>query len=142
MLSRALGGLQLLIWLLGFNAEIPCGVSSMYTVRPNLHAVLGPGRYTHLNAGEVESTASGWFLCSAFHTIRRWYRAGLALPCLVFFFAGEVECQMGPDMLLNKQAPQSGALVINNFVFQAPRCALGTLLSCLAVHEHVVAGTC
>ena len=79
--------------------------------------------------------------CAA-HFTRRWYRAGLALPCLVFFFAGEVECQMGPDMLLNKQSPQSGALVINNFVFQAPRCALGTLLSCLAVHEHVVAGTC
>ena len=83
--------------LLGFNAEIPCRVSSMYAVRPNLHAVLGPGRDTHLNAGEVESTASGWFLCSAFHTIRRWYQAGLALPRLVFFFAGEVECQMGPD---------------------------------------------
>ena len=77
----------------------------MYAVRPNLHAVLGPGRYTHLNAGEVESTASGWFLCSAFHTIRRWYRAGLALPRLVFFFAGEVECQLGPDMLIEQARP-------------------------------------
>ena len=105
MLSRALGGLQLLIRLLGFNAEIPCRVSSMYAVRPNLHAVLGPGRDTHLNVGDVESTASGWFLCSAFHTIRRWYWAGLALPCLVFFFAGEVECQMGPDMLFEQAGP-------------------------------------
>ena len=142
MLSRALGGLKLLIRLLGFNAEIPCRVSSMYTVRLHLHAVLGPGRYTHLNAGEVESTASGWFLCSAFHTIRRWYRAGLALPRLVFFFAGEVECQMGPDMLLEQAGPQSDPLLMNNFVFQAPRCALGILLSCLPVHEYVVAGTC
>ena len=101
---------------LGLDAETPCRVSSMYAVRPNLHAVLGPGRYTHLNVGEVESTASGWFLCSTFHTIRRWYRAGLALPCLVFFFAW-LNVRWGQTCYLNKQAPQSDALVINNFVF-------------------------
>ena len=79
----------------------------MYAVRPDLHAVLGAGRDTHLNAGEVESTASGWFLCSAFHMIRRWYRAGLALPCLVFFFAGVLECQMGARGMMRARGGKS-----------------------------------
>ena len=76
----------------------------MYVVRPNLHAVSGPGRNTHLNAGEVESTASGWVLCSALHTIRR---TGLDWLFLVSssFFAGEVECQMGPDILCEQAGP-------------------------------------
>ena len=76
----------------------------MYTVRPDLHAVLGPGRDSHLRAGVVESTASGWFLCSISTRVHS-SRSGLALSRLVFFLAGVVECQMGPVMLLNKQAP-------------------------------------
>ncbi len=59
----------------------------------------GARRDTHLNAGEVESTGSGWFLRSVFYTIRRWYRAGLALLRFVVLFVGEVECLMGPYML-------------------------------------------
>ena len=34
----------------------------------------------------------------------------------------------GQTCYLNKQAPQSDPLVINNFVSQAPRCALGILV--------------
>ena len=96
---RALRELHLLIR--GFNAEIPCRVSSMYAVRPDLHAVLGPGQDSHLRAGVVESTASGWFLCSISTRVRS-SRSGLALPRLVFFLAGVVECQMGPGMLFEQ----------------------------------------
>ena len=89
---------------MGFNAEIPWRVSSIYAVRPNLHAVSGPGWNTHLNAGEVESAASGWFLCDT-STRFRLSRSELSLPRLVFFLAGVVECQMGPVMLFEQAGP-------------------------------------
>ena len=76
----------------------------MYAVRPNLHAVSGPGWNTHLNAGEVERAASGWFLCST-STRFRLSRSELSLPRLVFFLAGVVECQMGPVMLFEQAGP-------------------------------------
>ena len=59
---------------------------------------------THLNAGEVESAASGWFLCST-STRFRLSRSELSLPRLVFFLAGVVECQMGPVMLFEQAGP-------------------------------------
>ena len=45
--------------------------------------------------------------------LRAWLQAGFcaahfirfAVGSLVFFFAGEVECQMGPDMLFEQAGP-------------------------------------
>ena len=48
----------------------------------------------------------------------------------------------GASHALEQAGPHSDVLVITTFVFQAPRCALGILLSYLPVREHVVAGTC
>ena len=47
----------------------------------------------------------------------------------------------GASHALEQAGPHSDVLVINTFVFQAPRCALGILVFCLPVHAHVVAGT-
>jgi len=69
----------------------------MYTVRPNLHAVLGPGRDTYLNAGKVESTA-------AHQNVGLWVsvgegaqRLGHVLKCRLMGISGRSWCAaVGP----------------------------------------------
>ena len=77
----------------------------MYAVRPNLHAVLGPGRYTHLNVEKLRARLQAGF-CAAHFTQ---FVVGTGLDWLFLvsssFFAGEVEYQMGPDMLFEQAGP-------------------------------------